>query len=79
MTQTCDNDIDNGFRSGALVYRGATYTEKTLKDDKLIATMVILDRSTVLLGTQLMIAPFRFRFRCRYNFPHPRHSCPWGT
>ena len=31
------NDLENGFRSGALVYRGATYSKKTMKSDDMIS------------------------------------------
>jgi len=67
-----DEDIDNGFRSGALVYRGATYTEKTLKDDKLITPnnghFGSLDAPAGYSKLHGM-APFRFRFRFRFRCP----------
>ena len=31
------DDLDGGFRSGALVYRGATYSKKTMKSDDMIS------------------------------------------
>ena len=72
------DDIDgNGFRSGALVYRGATYNKKTLKDDTLISPnnghFGSLDCPAGYSKLHGM-APFRFRFRCPL-LPLTRDTC----
>jgi hypothetical protein len=77
-TATKDDDLDDkGFRSGALVYRGATYNKKTLKDDTLISPnnghFGSLDCPAGYSKLHGM-APFRFRFRCPL-LPLTRDTC----